>query len=562
MFAHIRKHQQWLFFVIIAVVVVSFVIFFTPTVQYDNLGGSGSSDIMGSIDGRPVSRKEYVNGYQEVLLRFLLATGQWPDQTDMARFGFDPEQETPSRLLLLDKAKEYGIQVSDEAVAKWIVNTFKDPETNEFRRELYDGMMTNGLTQRRMSEEDFRRFAKNQIAVSQLSSLASLSGELVTPREAERLYREEALQANCQAVFFSSTNFANLGQDLEGLEAFYTNRMSVYRNPVKRQINYLKFASTNYLAEAEEKLNSITNVTEMAKQIYVTQGTNSFTENGVVLSEEKALEKIKRDELEKIGLTVAKEKALAFARELFDIDPMKAESLPELAAAKGFEAQVSEPFTENQLVPNLGVQYSLTRQAFQLTEEEPFTTPFVGQDGIYLVSLHSEIPSQVPPLDEIRGRVTVDFYQQKSLEAAREAADTFHLALTNQLAEGNSFEAICDEAGHDRIQIPLFALNSQTYSGDRRTDLSTLKNLAFSLKAGEASRVSSTRDGAMILFINSFVDVWDQDLEKELPEYIETLRRTRRSEAFSEWLTEAQSKVNFAIAVDESEAGDEETATN
>ena len=100
MFAHIRKHQQWLFFVIIAVVVVSFVIFFTPTVQYDNLGGSGSSDIMGSIDGRPVSRKEYVNGYQEVLLRFLLATGQWPDQTDMARFGFDPEQETPSRLLL------------------------------------------------------------------------------------------------------------------------------------------------------------------------------------------------------------------------------------------------------------------------------------------------------------------------------------------------------------------------------------------------------------------------------------------------------------------------------
>ena len=562
MFAHIRKHQQWLFILIISVVVVSFVIFFTPSVQYDNFGSSSSSDVMGSIDGRPVPRKEFVNAYQEVMLRFLMATGQWPDQTDTSRFGFDPEQETPSRLLLLDKAKQHGIQVSDEAVAKWIVSAFKDADTNEFRRELYDGMMTNGLAQRRMTEEDFQRFAKHQIEVSQLSSLVGMTGELVSPREAELLYREESLQANTQVLFFSSTNHANLGQDLAGLDAFYTNRMALYRNPVKRTINYIKFASTNYLAEAETKLATITNITEMAELIYTDKGSNSFLEAGVVLSKEKALETIKKDELTKIGLTVAKEKALEFARELFDIEPMKAESLIEMATAKGFTAEVSEPFTENQLIPNLGVQYQLTRQAFQLTEEEPFTTPFQALDGIYLVSLGSVIPSEIPPLDEIRGRVTVDFYQDQSLEGARQAARDFHATLTTQMAEGKTFEAVSDEAGHKRVQMPLFALNSQTQTGDQRADISTLKNLAFGMEIGDVSQVSSTRDGAMILYVNSFVTVREEDLESELPDYIDTLRRTRRSEAFSEWLVEGQSTMNFATAADDTEASADETTAN
>ncbi len=547
MFAHIRKHQQWLFIVIIAVVVVSFVIFFTPTAQYDNIGGGGN-DTMGSINGRPIARKEFVNAYEEVLLRFLMATGQWPDQTDSRRFGFNPETETQNRLLLLEKAKEHGIQITDQAAASWIVNAFQDPTTKDFRRELYDGMMTNALAQRRMNEEDFRRFAKNQIAISQLTSLVGISGELISPREAKQLYREENLQANAQAVFFSSTNFANLNSDLAGLETFYTNRMSLYRAPAKRTINYLKFAATNYLAEAEQAISARTNLTQMIDQIYLDRGTNSFTEGGTVLSAEDAKAKIRTEQLELEGLQVAKQKALEFARELFDIEPMQAEKLPELAAEKGLQAEVSEPFTQNQLVPNLGVQYQLTRQAFQLTQEEPFTTPFIGEDGVYLVSLHSEIASLIPPLDEIRGRVTVDFYQEQSLNAARDAANSFHTTLTNEVASGRTFEEVVDEAGFDRVQMPLFSLATQTFSGDRRADLSSLKNLAFALENGEVSPVSSTRDGAMILYLTSFVEAPEDQVDSELEGYVETLRQSRRTEAFSQWLQAGQSLLNFAVA--------------
>lgn len=533
MFVHIRKHQKWLLGLIVIVVGISFVVFFTPNVQYGNLDFFGGGNAVGSIAGRPVAHKEFREAYQETMLFF----GE--------RQGVNYEQATANRLLLLEKAKERGIEVSEEAAAKWIVNEFKDPETNEFRRESYDNAVTNTLPRYGMNKGDLQRFARNQVVIGQLQELAGLVGELVTPQEAERLYREQNLQANAQTVFFSSSDYVNLGESLEGLEAFYTNRMALYREPEKRRIHYLEFAATNYLAEAKEKLTESTNLAEMIDGIYMEKGTNSFTKNGVVLSEEEAKEQIQRQEFKKVGQEIAKEKAKELAEELFNIEPMKAENLPELAAAKGYTAEVSEPFAADQSVPRIGDSYELTRQVFQLTEI-PFTRAFHTADGTYLVALHSILPSEVPPLEKIRGQVQTDFYEQKSLENARKAAATFHTSLTNELAQGKAFEAICKAAGHEPVQMPLFSQSSRTLAGaDPRANLYLLQSLAFDLEAREVSRVSQTEDGAMILFVHSFVEAKEEQMKEELPDYAKTLRQRGRSEAFGAWFQEEQKSLNF-----------------
>ena len=537
MFVHIRKHQKWLLGLIVIVVGISFVVFFTPNVQYGNLDFFGGGDMVGSIEGRPVARKEFREAYQEAMLSF----GE--------RQGVNYEQAAVNRLLLLERAKERGIEVSEEAAAKWIVNEFKDPETNEFRREYYDNFATNLLPRYGMNKGDLQRFARNQVVIGQLQDLAGLSGELVTPQEAERLYREQNLQADAQAVFFSSTDYVNLSESLEGLEAFYTNRMALYREPEKRKIHYLEFAATNYLAEAKERLTESTNLAEMIGGIYLEKGTNSFTKDGVVLSEEEAKEQIKQQEFKKVGQEIAKEKAKELAEELFDIEPLKAEKLTELAAANGYEAKVSEPFTADQAILGLDDSYELTGQVFQLTEEIPFTRPFHAEDGTYLIALHSILPSEVPPLEEIRGQVQTDFYEQKSLENARTAAASFHTSLTNGLAQGKAFEAICKEAGHEPVQMPLFSKSSRTLAvADPRANLYLLQSLAFDLEAGEVSRVSQTEDGAMIFFVNSFVEAKEEQVKEELPDYVKTLRQRRRSEAFGEWFREGQKSLNFPFS--------------
>lgn len=522
---------------IVIVVGISFVVFFTPNVQYGNLDFFGGGDMVGSIDGRPVARKEFRETYQEVMLSF----GE--------RQGVNYEQAAANRLLLLEKARENGVEVSEEAVVKWIVNAFKDPETNQFRRESYDNAVTNILPRYGMNKGDLQRFARNEVIIGQIRELAGLAGELVTPQEAERLYREQNLQANAQAVFFSSSDYVNLGESLEELETFYTNRMALYREPEKRRIHYLEFAATNYLAEAETRLTESTNLAEMIGGIYLEKGTNSFTKNGAVLSEEEAKEQIKQQEFKKVGQEIAKEKAKKLAEELFNIEPPKAESLPELAAAKGYAAEVSETFAADQAVPGIGDSYELTGLVFQLTEEIPFTRPFHTADGTCLVALHSVLPSEVPPLEKIRGQVQIDFYEQKSLESARKAAATFHASLTNGLAQGKAFEAICKEAGHEPIQMPLFSQSSRTLAGaDPRANLYLLQSLAFDLEEREVSRVSQTEDGAMILFVHSFIEAKEEQVKEELPDYAKTLRQRRRSESFGAWFREGQKSLNFRFS--------------
>jgi hypothetical protein len=237
MFAHIRKHQQWLFIVIIAVVIVSFVVFFTPSVGTGGGGGggTGSNATIGTIGDQPVTQQEYYDAYKGVALQFFSATGSWPDQMG-AQYGFDRDRQTSQRLVLLRKVKEMGIVTSDKTVADWKVNFFADQDTGTFQQEYYDRFL-EAIKPRGLTEADLDRYAENQVGIGQLTSLVSLSGELVTPSEAERVYKERNQQATTMALLFSRTNHMSAGQDLVGMEEYFTNNMAVYRVEEKRKID-------------------------------------------------------------------------------------------------------------------------------------------------------------------------------------------------------------------------------------------------------------------------------------------------------------------------------------
>src|SRR5438445_182083 len=114
MFGTIRRHQIWLWWVIVVVIVVSFVAFFNPNSKFGRGGGPAS---LGSVSGEPVSVEDFRAAQSEVMLRYFLSHGEWPDKDPSAKqFGFDVERETYLRLFLISKFKEYNIRVGKEAV--------------------------------------------------------------------------------------------------------------------------------------------------------------------------------------------------------------------------------------------------------------------------------------------------------------------------------------------------------------------------------------------------------------------------------------------------------------
>jgi hypothetical protein len=154
----------------------------------------------------PFPREELLDTYAEVRLRYRLLTDQWPGDDQASRMWFDPERLVHERLLLLEKLRQFDVQVDDAAVADWIATVFRDRDTGVFSLDAYRQFVRNALPPEGLNEDDLKRFARHEVGIQHVLQLASLSGNLVTPREAESQFRRDHELLSVELAAFSLTN--------------------------------------------------------------------------------------------------------------------------------------------------------------------------------------------------------------------------------------------------------------------------------------------------------------------------------------------------------------------
>jgi hypothetical protein len=542
MFATIRRHQKWLWAVIITVIIISFVIFFSPNVSL-NEGRRGN---LGTMNGRAISMKDYSEAYWDVYLEYYLRNGNWPDQGEANRTGFDIEQQARNRLFLNYQVKANRIVVSDEAVAKWISGIFQDRQKKGFQQAYFDTFISRIKASKGLSENDFIRFVRHEVGVRELNSVYGVSGLLVTPREAEVLYQRENEQFVAQAVLFKSSNYlASVTVNATNLAQFFTNRMALYRTPERVQVSYVKFAASNFWTEADQVLAKLTNLTQIVDRAYTERGTNVFVgPDGKPLPEAAAKEKLRLEFRDSQAQLLARRKAGEFGSDLYDMKPMKAENLAKLAQAKKIEVKETAPFGQYEEVKGLNVLDSFNRAAFRLTEEEPISTSIDGEDGVYILAFKKKFPSEVPAYETISNKVAEDFRNFQAGELARQAGTDFNRAVSNGLAQGQTFTAICQAAKVNPVAVPHFSLSSRALPG-WEDQLPLLKDLASNLTPGKASAFVPNRDGGLLLFLGSTLPADAAVQKKELPAYLEELRNSRQYQAFYDWITHQMTLANI-----------------
>jgi hypothetical protein len=116
MFGTIRRHSTWLWAIIIGAVVIGMVAVFGPTNQTASSVFSGEN-ALGTLAGEPITREDFLEAQAEAKLQFLMMRQEWPGP-GAERQGFDLEMETYKRLFLIQKQKEFGIEVGTDQVAK------------------------------------------------------------------------------------------------------------------------------------------------------------------------------------------------------------------------------------------------------------------------------------------------------------------------------------------------------------------------------------------------------------------------------------------------------------
>lgn len=536
MFGTIRKHQSWLWFLIIGVVIIGMI---TWTNQLGKSGQQASSSGI-RVNGKPVSESDFNSAKNEAELMFLLQTGEWPD-SPRARGQFDVERQTYQRIFLIRKLAEYNIHSDPDSVAEFANLVLR--KFGQGQNIPLSAFVDQVLKPRGIPEEDFHSFLEHYLSIQQLAAVVGAGGKLVTPAEIQSLYIENYQEFAVDAVFFSASNYleqvkeptpAELGQ-------FYTNYQANYRDPDQLQVSYVFFNATNFVPEAEKEIGA-TNLDRDIRDALTSIGTNSFRYGK---TPEEVRSKVRELLLLQTAMNTASNKAFAFERTLDAKDPVTPDNLAIVAKQNGLEPKVTKPF-EKEYGPDelhLGQNFPMA-SLFNLTPDDPFVPrPVHGVDGFYVIAYDKSIPSRIPPLDEIRSRVVSDYKMAEAMRTAQISGHMFSQTASNELAHGKTFAAVASEAKVTPISVAPFSLSSERMPQiEDLVDVNTFKEVAHDTPAGGLSGFIPDREGGFVIHLREKLPIDQTQMKERLPQFSNIVRQRRESEAFELWFQKEASE--------------------
>jgi hypothetical protein len=545
MIGTIRKHQNWLWAIIIAATIISFVYLLSPSTKNGG-GGFDMPDVnLGSVFGEPVTRDQYQAAMQEAKIFYRLNSGQWPTGSDDKK---NLENIIQQRLLLQAELDQYHINPTTESTARFIRQFIGikpgDVVPADKIMETLDKIGAEGG----LSREDFVRFARHQVGQEYLMSLVGLSGRLVTPQEAEVFFRRENTPMQTELVKFPAENYES-AVTIGGtnLEDFYTKNEAAYRVPEKIQVNYIAFTTKDYMAAAEKTLG--TNLNDRVDQAYMQEGAAAFKdETGAQMKPEAAKAKVKKELLDYAALSEAGKAAKAFLNDLAqghgDDHPFTQDDIFKLAKARNLTVKTSAPFDQKTGPSDLDLAPKFVHVLFELRADDPddkehseLYAPLVGgTNAVYVIGLDKRIPSRVQTLAEVRSRVETDYKRAMALEMAKAAGKRFESALEAGLSSGKTFDTMCAAQFVHPQQLGAFSLSSTNVPGlTNRVDAGQVMEIASRMHAGQVSPFIPTQTGGFILYYKGDLPVDASLLRSDLPEYTTKMRDKLQIAAYSQW---------------------------
>jgi hypothetical protein len=307
---------------------VSLIYTFGPGQRMNGGARGGGAGNLGFLAGKPITQAEFNDARKEVVLGYFLQQNQhWPGEEAA------PEiiRQTYQRLFLINKQNELGIHIGMEAVGEAARHMLGSGSLDAFADQV--------LKQAGLTLQDFERFLRHELGLEQLVKLAGMSGNLVTPKEAETLYRLEHQDVDTSIVFFTASNYlSSVSVTPDEIMKFYTNQLANYREPEKVQVEYVKFPLANYTNAA---MASLTNLNKMVDSGVESLGTNLY-HNAKTPAESR--EAIRNELIHRATIMEARKAALAYAQELDNMQPHDLQTFNKLAASNHMTVSTTAPF--------------------------------------------------------------------------------------------------------------------------------------------------------------------------------------------------------------------------
>ena len=493
MMIHFRKlvQSRVIWYIILAVIVISFVGFFTPSLDF---GGSQQQMFAGKLFGKKVSMQDFYQSYNNAYLWRIFSTGQMVSQSPEVEA--ELRHEAWMRLAGLQRAKEEGIIVGDADVVRNIqlFPVFANPQTGQFDPGYYRAILQQLNVNPRAVEELFRE----QLVLSKLF-YRNTQAALIAPSDFDRAYHIYTDQVTLDyAVLTRAAVEKEVTVAREQAEELFVRNPEPFRIPARVRVSYIELPVKNFLAD-------VTVTDEEALQFY-SRNLEMFrveTTNGMDMVQYKDFEEVRDDVLTQLKMYSARRAAATRASELVaDMMPRTDGGVPqfkETATAAGLEIKTLPAFGLADEVPGIDPTANFARQAFELRADSysSYSDPVIGENFVYILSLEQRYDSFLPSFDVVETKAMELARVQAVNEALARKALEVHGTLATRTAAGETFAAAAKEFNLTAATTPSFSLTSELDN----PYASELMQISLAVAQGLVCEPAPVADGVLIAYV-------------------------------------------------------------
>jgi peptidyl-prolyl cis-trans isomerase D len=468
----LRRRTSW---VIAAILILPFVIFFHATGQAPTRGPGGTA---GVVFGKRIPWETWGQQQGWILQKLGDRAGEIPSEA------FVPlvHQEAWNNLLLLAEAKRERLRVTDEELALSIQRgpLFQD-EGGRFRPDYYWGY----LQSKGMTPQQFEHLVRQDLLIEKLTTSVKASVS-VSDEEVKAAYANahERLQASVLVVqpdAFRDEAATTLTD--EEVRAYYETHPDEFR-----LLEQIKLECAG--ASREELAARVELGEEGLRAFYQDYQAEFAKEEGALTPFEEVKDAIRqhltqervRKQLTALALDLEEDVEAALPFE----DIVKSRALTQYSAG---------PLPAGDLwIPN-GPEPAVLQAVAELGEGQ-MSRVIETDNGVYIARVTQRFPSRVPLFDEVRAQIREQLVQERAKEAARKAAEALRVKLTELRAAGLRFE----EALHkDGAIPPRPASFTRTEPIDPFGFVPAVNRAAFDTPLGNLTDVIETASGFVIV---------------------------------------------------------------
>lgn len=530
----IQSKVVW--YIILGIIVISFIGFFTPTMRSG--GRQPKISAAGELFGKKVSQEEYRRAHQNSYIWDILSTGRMSPMTDERSAAL--RQMAWQRLAVLHKAQAEKILVTDKEVVQQIqMMPLFHAENGAFDPVRYKGILQNlGVTSQQI-ENIFRE----QLGIYKLM-YRPVQAALISPYELKRAYHLYTDRFVLNYVVIPRAQIEKtVTISRESAEALFNENPEAFRMPAKVRVSYVEFPVSNFVAQAEVPEGTALQVYNRNIENYLIKNTNA-----AAVAEYKPFEEVEAEITKELRTSAARRLAASKATEfVVEVSPKAEGGQPDFAGAAAdarLKIKTLPAFGPKDELKGIDETAPFRQTAFSLQNDaySSFSDAIIGKDMVYVLSLEQQYTSFVPTFSAVEKEVTETAREDAVAKALAERALEVKKAIAEAITAGTGFKEAVKPFSLKVQTTPEFDISTELK--DEYAD--TLVQLCLNIPQGGLCDPAPVKEGVLLACV---AERKSTDADAGLPairqELVDGLARGRAQRLAASWQASLLREGNF-----------------